>query len=34
MARIMRDAAAAPLMVNNDRALHALAQNLLIRKVL
>jgi acyl-CoA dehydrogenase len=34
MARIMRDAAAAPLMVNNDRALHALAQNLLIRKAL
>jgi acyl-CoA dehydrogenase len=34
MARIMRDAAAAPLMVNNDRALHALAQTLLIRKAL
>jgi acyl-CoA dehydrogenase len=34
MARIMRDAAAAPLMVNNDRALHAMAQSLLVRKVL
>jgi acyl-CoA dehydrogenase len=34
LARIMRDAAAAPLMVNNDRALQATAQALLIRKEL
>jgi acyl-CoA dehydrogenase len=34
MARIMRDAAAAPLMVNNDRALQAMGQTLLIRKEL
>jgi acyl-CoA dehydrogenase len=34
MARIMRDAAAAPLMVNNDRALQATAQTLLVRKEL
>ena len=34
MARIMRDAAAAPLMVNNDRALQATAQALLVRKEL
>jgi acyl-CoA dehydrogenase len=32
IARSMRDAAAAPLMVNNDRALQATAQTLLIRK--
>jgi acyl-CoA dehydrogenase len=32
MTRIMRDAAAAPLMVNNDRALVATAQALLLRK--
>lgn len=32
MSRIMRDAAAAPLMVNNDRALQAMAQTLLVRK--
>jgi len=32
LARIMRDAAAAPLMVNNDRALMATAQALLLRK--
>jgi acyl-CoA dehydrogenase len=32
IARLMRDAAAAPLMVNNDRALHAAAQSLLVRK--
>jgi acyl-CoA dehydrogenase len=30
--RLSRDAAAAPLMVNNDRALTAMAQSLLIRK--
>jgi acyl-CoA dehydrogenase len=30
--RLSRDAAAAPLMVNNDRALMAIAQSLLIRK--
>jgi acyl-CoA dehydrogenase len=34
MARISRDAAAAPLMVNNDRALQAMAQTLLVRKEL
>ena len=34
MSRIMRDAAAAPLMVNNDRALQAMAQTLLVRKEL
>jgi acyl-CoA dehydrogenase len=34
MARLMRDAAAAPLMVNNDRALQATAQTLLVRKEL
>lgn len=34
MARIMRDAAAAPLMVNNERALQAMAQTLLVRKEL
>ena len=34
LARLYRDAAAAPLMVNNDRALQAMAQTLLIRKVL
>jgi acyl-CoA dehydrogenase len=34
MARIQRDAQAAPLMVNNDRALQAMAQTLLVRKVL
>ena len=34
MARILRDAAAAPLMVNNDRALQAAAELLLIRKEL
>jgi acyl-CoA dehydrogenase len=34
MARIMRDAVAAPLMVNNDRALQAMAQTLLVRKEL
>jgi len=34
MARIMRDAAAAPLMVNSDRALQATAQTLLVRKAL
>ncbi|MGO8872395.1 MAG: acyl-CoA dehydrogenase family protein [Acidimicrobiales bacterium] len=34
MARLMRDAAAAPLMVNNDRALLATAQTLLVRKAL
>jgi acyl-CoA dehydrogenase len=32
--RLSRDAAAAPLMVNNDRALTAMAQSLLIRKAL
>jgi acyl-CoA dehydrogenase len=32
IARLMRDAAAAPLMVNNDRALLATAQALLVRK--
>jgi len=32
IARLMRDAAAAPLMVNNDRALLAAAQTLLVRK--
>jgi acyl-CoA dehydrogenase len=32
MARLSRDAAAAPLMVNNDRALQAMAQTLLVRK--
>ncbi|HEU4976810.1 MAG TPA: acyl-CoA dehydrogenase family protein [Baekduia sp.] len=32
MGRFLRDAAAAPLMVNNDRALQATAQSLLIRK--
>lgn len=32
MGRLLRDVAAAPLMVNNDRALHATAQALLIRK--
>jgi acyl-CoA dehydrogenase len=32
MGRIARDAAAAPLMVNNDRALTATAQSLLVRK--
>jgi acyl-CoA dehydrogenase len=34
MARIMRDAAAAPLMVNNDRVLQAMVQTLLVRKEL
>ena len=34
MGRIMRDAAAAPLMVNNDRALQATAQALLVQKEL
>ena len=34
MARLYRDAAAAPLMVNNDRALQAMAQTLLVRKAL
>ncbi len=34
MARILRDATAAPLMVNNDRALQAMSQALLIRKEL
>ncbi|MCU1491691.1 MAG: acyl-CoA dehydrogenase [Acidimicrobiaceae bacterium] len=34
MGRIMRDAAAAPLMVNNDRALEATAQALLVMKEL
>jgi acyl-CoA dehydrogenase len=34
MARVMRDASAAPLMVNNDRALQAMAQSLLVRKEL
>lgn len=32
LGRILRDAAAAPLMVNNDRALWAAAQSLLVRK--
>jgi len=32
MTRIMRDAAAAPLMVNNDRVLQAMTQTLLVRK--
>ena len=34
LARILRDAAAAPLMVNNDRALQATAQAVLVRKEL
>ena len=34
MARVLRDAAAAPLMVNNDRALQATAQAVLVRKEL
>jgi acyl-CoA dehydrogenase len=34
MARVLRDASAAPLMVNNDRALQAMAQTLLVRKEL
>jgi acyl-CoA dehydrogenase len=34
MARVVRDASAAPLMVNNDRALQAMAQTLLVRKEL
>ena len=34
IARLSRDAAAAPLMVNNDRALTAMAQTLLVRKTL
>ena len=34
MARILRDAVAAPLMVNNDRALQASAQAVLVRKEL
>lgn len=32
MGRVSRDAAAAPLMINNDRVLAAIAQSLLIRK--
>jgi acyl-CoA dehydrogenase len=32
MGRLMRDVAAAPLMVNNDRVLLATAQSLLVRK--
>jgi acyl-CoA dehydrogenase len=32
--RLLRDASAAPLMVNNDRALYATAQTLLVRKEL
>jgi acyl-CoA dehydrogenase len=34
LARVVRDASAAPLMVNNDRALQAMAQTLLVRKEL
>lgn len=34
MARLVRDANAAPLMVNNDRALQAMSQSLLVRKEL
>jgi len=32
LGRLLRDAAGAPLMVNNDRALQATAQTLLLRK--
>jgi acyl-CoA dehydrogenase len=32
MGRVSRDAAAAPLMINNDRVLTAISQSLLIRK--